>query len=81
MAQVMTDLQLLEASLSLNLLEGGQGSDKNPGRYAEVFKKHNISGKQYYDSFKFYTENPQLLTEIYEEVLKGLNKQLAESSQ
>lgn len=79
MAEVMVDVHLLEAALNINNYSKDQvvmNNSINPN--SDIFKKNNITKKQYDESFEFYSKNPALLTEVYQLVLNNLSKMQAE---
>ena len=82
MAEVMVDVHLLEASMnmSVNLANpakiGVVGG--NVALNTDIFKKNHITKKKYDDSFAFYTNNPKLLSEVYQLVLNDLSKMQAQ---
>jgi len=80
MVNVMLDIHLLEASMSLNATSVDKNNPANPASYFDVLKKNNISKKQYDESFEFYSQHPALLNEIYQLVLNDLSKMQAEVS-
>jgi hypothetical protein len=76
MAQVMTDMHLLEASMNLNI-SNKITTDKAPdleNRIRSVLKKNAITREQYETSFSFYAAHTELLSELYTEVLNNLSK-------
>jgi len=75
MAEVMVDIHLLEASMNLNIAEA-----ENKPANLDLFSKHSTTKQQYDESYKFYTEHPELLTEIYQLVLNDLSKMQAETN-
>ncbi len=78
MAEVMLDVHLLEASMSLNISNADKVSAGNPTPNFDVLKKNNISKKQYDESFYFYSQHPDLLNEVYQIVLNDLSKMQAQ---
>lgn len=78
MAEVMLDIHLLEASISLNVTNVDKYTIGNPTPNFDVLKKNNITKKQYDESFDYYTQHPALLNEVYQEVLNELSKMQAE---
>jgi hypothetical protein len=80
MAEVMVDIQLMEASLNLSTYNpqkvGKQGSIVSLN--LDVLKKHNISKQQYDQSFEYYCKNPLELGEVYQLVLNRLSQLQAE---
>lgn len=80
MAKVMMDIHLLEASMNTNsyspqknAITGGISIINE-----DVFKNNQITKVQYDESFQFYTNHPQLLSEVYQLVLNDLSKMQAE---
>jgi hypothetical protein len=76
MAQVMTDMHLLEASMNLNI-SNAITTDKTPdmeNRVRSVLNKNAVTKDEYETSFSFYTAHTQLLSELYTEVLNNLSK-------
>lgn len=80
MADVMTDIHLLEATLNLHVGSTDKlGPDGKPIN-VNIYKKHQITKEQFDESYKFYTENPELLAEVYQLVLNKLSRMQAEVS-
>jgi hypothetical protein len=78
MAEVMVDIHLLEATLNINTFSKDKVLIGNSAPTTDVLKKHAITKVQYDESFKFYSSNPQLLSEIYLIVLNDLSKMQAQ---
>ena len=81
MAEVLVDIHLLEATMNLTPYTPGQiaAIGDTVVTTVDVFKKNNISKKQYDESFEFYTQHPELLSEIYQLVLNNFSKMQAET--
>jgi hypothetical protein len=75
MAEVMLDIQLLEATLNINV---GNENKAVAQSSINIFSRHQITKEQFEESYTFYAENPELLTEIYQLVLNDLSKLQAE---
>ncbi len=78
MAQIMVDVHLMEASMNLAMYSPEKIITTKQKLNANIFKKNNISKKQFDDSFDFYSKNQELLTEVYQLVLDNLSKMQAE---
>lgn len=80
MAAVILDMELLEASMNITGVGAGKIdiAGSSISLKMDVLKKNNINKKQFDDSFTFYTNNPKLLSEVYETVLDNLSKMQAE---
>lgn len=71
----MVDIHLLEATMNMNIAATDKVSIA-----VDVFKKHDITKEQYQESYTFYTEHPEVFTEVYQLVLNDLSKMQAEVS-
>lgn len=78
MAEVMVDVHLLEAALNVNALSRDQQIMNSIHPDSDILKKHNVTREKYQESFAFYSQNPLLLTEVYQFVLNNLSKMQAE---
>jgi hypothetical protein len=78
MARVMTDIHLLEASLSVGTYAKDNVMMQNIKPSTDILKKNGITKETYDLSFDFYSRNPNLLTEVYQLVLNDLSKMQAE---
>lgn len=74
MEKVMLDIHLLEASLNQNIIKSN-----NAAPLSEIFKKHDITPKQYQESFGYYTQHLDSLDKIYELILIDLSEMQAEA--
>ena len=76
---VLADMHLAQAAAGLN-----QFSDTaryNLNEYSDaIFKLHHISKEKYDSSLSFYSSHPDLLDEIYQEVINELSKKQSEVS-
>ena len=75
MAAVLVDIHLIEATMNLNVMSiENAGAPANAAVSIDVLKKHNITKSQYDTSFLFYTQHPDMLSKIYENVIIELSK-------
>ncbi|MBI4946566.1 MAG: DUF4296 domain-containing protein [Bacteroidetes bacterium] len=72
MAQVLTDIHLAEAEANPNAF--ADSTQKATINFQQVFEKDTITKKQYEESLTFYIAHPELLNEVYEEVVNELSK-------
>lgn len=82
MATVMTDIHLLEASMTLNFSNATNliNGPEMQATTSQLLKKNNVTKEQYQTSFVFYAEHPDLLTEVYKQVLNNLSQLQAKVS-
>jgi hypothetical protein len=80
MVSIVYDLSLFESSRGMNLLnkiDTVRNVNLSPdvAKFQEaIFVKYGVSRQQYDSSFAFYSQNPILLKEIYEESLNQLSQ-------
>lgn len=77
MAEVMVDIHLLEATLNVQVGSNDKIKVQGPAS-VNIYNKHQVTKAQFEESFQFYTENPDLLVEVYQLVLNDLSKLQAE---
>jgi len=72
MVAILTDLHLVEGAKVGNKIMGD--TTPAPVYFKKVYQKHGVSEAQFEEDFRFYTSNPKLMTEIYEQVIVNLSK-------
>jgi len=77
MADILVDVHLMEATMNIHAGTLGKAKGGTP-IVMNIYKKHQVSKEQFDESYKFYTENPELLAEIYQLVLNNLSRMQAE---
>lgn len=75
MVSLMVNVHLAEAALNLNYLTDNKV--KSSDAYNTIFNTLGVSPEQYEQSLKYYTGQPELMMEIYDEVLNELSKMQA----
>jgi len=74
---ILTDIQIAQASRNIFEYSDTVVYSLNDYRIA-ILKRKNISEEQFESSMKFYSEHPELLQEIYNEVVNELSKKQGE---
>lgn len=77
MVGILVDVHILEATIDLGIMKS-EIDLKQTDKYYSIFKKHNITRKEYDKSLLFYTSHPELLNQIYDNVIAGLSRKQAE---
>ena len=72
MAEVLTDIHIVEAEANLKTLPDSASTEKLS--FQKIFEKNKITKDQYEKSLKFYIDHPELLGEVYDKVLNELSK-------
>jgi len=72
MVPILVDIHLIEGARSGKLVLGDTNS--LPDYYAKIYEKHNITEAEFKESFAWYTEHPEKLKAVYEEVIVSLSK-------
>ena len=78
MVELLTEIQLIEGAVSKKLLDRIDAKKESPLYYQKAFEKHNVTENQFELSVRYYTDNPEDLQGIYEDVLIELSKIKAE---
>lgn len=77
MAMVITDIHLAEAEANLKLSPDTSSEKLN---FQSIFEKNKIAKDQYKKSIAFYIDHPELLNEVYENVLNELSRMQGEAA-
>lgn len=78
MIALLTDVQIAEAALTQQATIGKNASDFTASYYKFVFEKHKITSAKYKHSMDWYSQHPELLDKVYEEVINQLSKKQSE---
>lgn len=76
MVLVLVDIHLAEAGSQFNVPFDNSTNIKQ-AYYQFIFKKHKITYPQLMKSWTFYTEHPEIFSEVYNEVITELSKKQA----
>ncbi len=77
MAQVLSDIQLVEAMRTNKELTDSISKDTIMKIYSILFNKHGISEEQFEQSLDFYKDHPTLLEEIFDKTINELSSRQA----
>lgn len=76
---VLVDIHLAQTVVGLNQLNDSTGFGLNEYLTA-ILKLHHVTKQSYENSLTFYTSHPEMLNEIYQEVINELSKKQSEVS-
>lgn len=78
MIPVLADMHLAEATIQLRNY-GHNDSTKNLayGFYRFIFQKHKLTEAEFHKSFTWYSQRPEKMHAIYQEVLSELSRKQA----
>ncbi len=74
MQKILVDMQLVEGALIYERSQGRISDSLRDYYFNSVFKKYKISNKQYDKSLNFYKDHLEVFDEMYEQVIKDLEK-------
>ena len=78
MVEVLSDVHYTEATIQLRNLNYSDSTRKIAyGYYKEVFQKHHITPEQLKESFNWYKNRPELMSDLYKEVVTKLSEEQA----
>ena len=78
MAEVLVDVELLEATNNSRMIGLEDRDERMKRYYREIFEHHGITEKEFNDSYSFYEKHPEKLEEIYTSVFEKLEKMQTE---
>lgn len=78
MVAVMIDIHIARAAFDFSVIQGD--SLNRVAYYDYIYKIHNVPKEQFIKSFNYYTEHPELMQKVYQEVIIELSKKLAEET-
>ncbi|MBK3519588.1 DUF4296 domain-containing protein [Carboxylicivirga marina] len=79
MAQVLADIYQVESILGQTRLSYNSGKeDKVSGYYRYVLEEHQMTKVEFDTAMSWYSANPTVLTDVYEEVIEILSRREAE---
>ncbi len=74
MVRMLVDIHIVEAGLAGRQGQG-IGQKKLVSQYYEgVFERYQVSRKRYDDNLKYYRQNPEEFSQMYEEVVRKLTE-------
>lgn len=80
MIAILTDVQIAEAALQIrNTTLADSIVNFELSQYKFIFKKNNVSPAEFKKSFYYYTDRPEIMVEMYKEVISALSKKQAEA--
>jgi hypothetical protein len=75
---ILVDIHLAQAFIGMN--QFSDSSKFNLQDYSSyIYKSHHMTKEKYENSMAFYTLHPELLDEIYQEVINELSKKQSEA--
>lgn len=77
--KVLTSIHLAEAEQQRKVNEQ-TATSADTFSFSEIFKQESITKQQYDSSMKFYSAHPQILDQMYDEVINELNKMQMEET-
>lgn len=78
MVEVLSDVHYTEATIQLRNLNYSDSTRKIAyGYYKEVFQKHHITPEQFKESFMWYKSHPEVMNDMYKEIITRLSEEQA----
>ena len=70
---MLEEIHMFEASYHLERTSDLKSAENNLIiNYKDLFKKHNVSSSDFEKCLKYYSNNPEKLSQIYSEILENL---------
>lgn len=74
----MVDIYIAESANNMRMLEKDSTLPKYAEFYKAILEKHEVTTEAYENSLKYYSEDPQVINAIYDDVLQRLTKMESE---
>jgi hypothetical protein len=78
MVSVLVDIHLAQALVGINQFNDSLHYNLND-YLSSVFQMHHLTREKYARSLEFYTDHPELLDEMYADVINELSKKQSEA--
>ncbi|MCS6819109.1 MAG: DUF4296 domain-containing protein [Chitinophagales bacterium] len=78
MQNILLDIHLADAIASREAISEDVQKRNTLSLYHSIFEKHQISSKQFQESFNYYLLHPQLLDSMYVNIVIEISKKQAE---
>ena len=73
---ILEEIHMFEAGYHLERISDLKSAENNLSlNYSQLFKKHNVSSSDFEKCMKYYSNNPEKLSQIYSEILENLKHQ------
>lgn len=79
MKNILTDMHLIE-SRSYRIVKDDSAKSVTKASYLFIFKKYNIDTAQLRTSMEYYLSNPEMMDQMYEEMIDSLQKRQSKLS-
>jgi len=79
MVELLVDIQLIEGGIIIRKLDEKKFGEEINAYYQKAFKKHGLTKETFEYNMRYYTDNPEILDAVYEEVINEISRQQAES--
>lgn len=78
MVQVLADVHIADAVVEKRSSPEKPDTALTAAMYSEIFRIHHISRNDFYKSYHFYERHPELMNEMYPDVINELSRRQAE---
>lgn len=72
--QVLADVHVIEARISHEMVVDQRTDSPAQRYYDEMYAERGITKEQYADTYTWYTEHPEVMKALYDEVLQELGE-------
>ncbi len=80
-AHIVDEETMVKMLTDMHLIEGAKIGQKVMGDtlkvemyYAKMYRKYGVSKEQFEENFAFYTRQPEVMNDLYQQVIEELNK-------
>jgi len=73
MVAVLTDITLAEGALNVKSFPKDSSNQMASGYYPEILAIHDVKSDQFRKSFRYYSENPDVMVDLQKKVIESLS--------
>ena len=76
MQSILTDIHYAQVKVAMESLPADSANTHLVSYYQHVFRLHHITAQQFLDSFDYYTQHPDQMDDVYQNMINDLNKNI-----
>ena len=80
MGEILKEMQMLRVAITDDAKNRDIYSPKRNELVNQILERQGTKREKFYESYRYYTQHPKLLEEIYDKILLDLNKLLLEEN-
>lgn len=80
MQGIIQDIHYAQTEVSLKSINPDSTNKVTVAYYRRIFRLHHVTAQQFLNSFDYYTEHPDMMDEMYQNMINDLTKTINTST-